>query len=407
MSVQLDKDIVRLKDQLEKQLGWGPVTEWHSKMFDELSDKVFQSTKVMLSVATLKRFFGVVRHDGVPSITTLDALSQFVGKENWRDFKLSAKSPSINLRTPRKSVYVTIGFVLAIVTLSLIGNRRPEVVINASEFSFTSKVLSKEYPNSVVFDFSIPASIRTDSLHIQQYWDHTKTISIRKDQTQATGIYYFPGYFKAKLMVDGQEAQSHDLFLKSEGWLGMIEYEPTPKYFEPVEVASSLSFPEEIIQEVQALEKPVISSFHYIDDLGNISGDNFHFTTTIQSTFDDRWAVCQAMTLYFIGSTGAMLIPFSKIGCSSDNNLLLNDVYVRGKKNDLSALSADFSKSVTLDIYVADQLVSISIDGKEVYTKAYKSPMGKLVGARFKFKGLADVQEFSLQDLPGNTIPLQ
>ncbi|MEM7296633.1 MAG: hypothetical protein AAF391_00025 [Bacteroidota bacterium] len=407
MSEKLEKDIVRLKDQLEKTLGWGSVAGWHSKMFDELSEQVFQSTKVMLSIATLKRFFGVVKHEGAPSITTLDALSQFVGKENWRDFKLAANSTSINFRTPRKSVYVTIGFVLAIVTISLIGNRGPEMVINAAEFSFTSKVLSKEYPNSVVFDFQIPASIRADSLFIQQYWDPTKTISISKDQTQATGIYYFPGYFKAKLMVDGQTAQSHDLFLKSEGWLGMIEYESTPKYFQPIVNNTTLSFPPEIVNEVMVREEPVVSSFHYIDDLGDVSGDNFSLKTSIQSTFDDRWAVCQSLRIYFIGSTGAMIIPFSKIGCISDNNLMLNDVYLRGKEHDLSALSADFSQPVELDIQVKDQQVTISIDGKEVYIQRYESSMGTLVGTRFKFNGLADVGSFSLRDIQGSMIPLQ
>ncbi|MEQ9007543.1 MAG: hypothetical protein RLP12_06645, partial [Ekhidna sp.] len=200
---------------------------------------------------------------------------------------------------------------------------------------------------------------------------------------------------------------AHDLFLKSEGWLGLIEYAPTPKYFVPEIDGTALSFPEEIKKEIIAREKPVVSSFHFIDDLGRVSGDNFSFSATVKNVFDDRWAVCQAMSIYFIGSTGAMIIPFSKIGCSSDNNLMLNDTYLRGKEHDLSPLSADFTDPVELSIQVEKKQVSILIGGKEVYTEAYKESMGKLVGARIKFKGLGEVLDFKLKDQNGELVLLQ
>ena len=394
-----EQDIKRLQTEIENKLGWGSASSWHSSMFDELSEQVFEYTQIMLSVPTLKRFFGVVKHTGAPSITTLDALSVFVGKENWRAFKLSGGVPKSKVRKPRKSIYVTIGFILAIVTISLIGNKRPEVVINASEFMFTSRVLSKEYPNSVVFDLDIPETLRADSLKIQQYWDPTKTINISKDQKQATGIYYYPGYFHAKLLVDGQVANEHELFLKSNGWLGLVEYRPVPKYFKPDEKADGgIDFPESIVEEVQLLENPVESSFHFIDDLGDISGDNFRFATTIKNSFDDKWAVCQTLRIYFLGTTGAMIIPFSKIGCASDNNLMLNDVYLRGKENDLSALSADFSEPVNLSIQVENKRLTVSIDQEEVYSQSYQESMGKLVGLRFKFKGLGEVLRYEIKD---------
>lgn len=406
-STNADKNISRLRAEIERHLDWGDVSSWHSKMFDELSEKVFASTNVLLSVPTLKRFFGVVNHEGAPSITTLDALSQFIGKENWRVFKTTGPIRRKKERVSGKSIYVTIGFVLALVTISLISNKRPEVIINTSAFAFSSEVLSNEYPNSVVFNFKIPPTLRTDSLHIQQYWDPTKTVLIKRDQTQATGIYYYPGYFRAKLMADGQSVLEHDLFLKSNGWLGMVDYEPIPKYFEPVVQGSSLSYPNEIIEEVSQLDQPVVTTFHYIDDLGAISGDNFTLETTIKNVFDDRWAVCHRLGIYFIGTTGAFIVPFSKVGCSSDNNLMLNDVYLRGKEHDLSSLSADFSNTVDLKISVIEKKMTVSISGTEVYTQDYNDSMGELVGLRFRFEGLGEVTEFQLYDQRSQLVPLQ
>ena len=102
--------------------------------------------------------------------------------------------------------------------------------------------------------------------------------------------------------------------------------------------------------------------------------------TTIENTFAERWAVCQAFSIYFIGTDGAMIIPFSKIGCSSDNNLMLNDVYLNGKENDLSPLSADFSVPVDLTISIQNKVLQVSIDGKDVYEANYTETMGRASG---------------------------
>ena len=154
------KQLDQLRKELEAQLQWGDASQWHSKMFNELSDKVFEATNVMLSATTLKRFFQVVKFEGQPSVTTLDALSHYIGKENWRVFKQSYQTPKQKrFKMPKKSVYIGLGFALALTTIALIGNREPALVINSSEFAFESKVLSKEYPNSVVFDFNIPNTV--------------------------------------------------------------------------------------------------------------------------------------------------------------------------------------------------------------------------------------------------------
>lgn len=400
-----NKHIEWLQKDVEKKVGWGPCTSWHSKMFDELSEEIFQRTHVSLSVATLKRFFGVVTYDGLPSVTTLDTLAKFLGEENWTTYKANRQRKlNWRIKGPGKTTYVAIGFVLAIVTISLLSNRRPELVINSSEFEFTSTVLSKDFPNTVVFDFSIPEDLRADSFKIQQYWDPTKTVTIDRTQTQATAIYYHPGYFEAKLLVDGQTVKRHDLFLKSNGWLGQIEYASTPKYFDPVIGENSLRFPEEIYEEVSKLEERTVTSFHFIDDLGTISGDNFTLHATLRNTFDDRWAVCHAIRIYVLATTGAFVIPFSKIGCSAEDNLLLNDVYLKGTSNDLSALSADFTDDTSIEVAVVNQQVRITINDEFAYENTYHESMGQVVGLRFKFVGLGEVVSFELFDQNGTQV---
>lgn len=396
----MEKELERLKIEIEKHLGWGVVSEWHSSMFNELSEKIFEATNVNLSIATLKRFFGVVKHEGTPSITTLDALSQFLKYENWRDFKLkSVKITSPKFRLPnKKGVYISLGFVLCFAIISLIANRRPEVVVNSSEFTFSSQVKSMEYPNTVVFNFSLPDNLKSDSLVIQQSWDPTKTVEIRRDQNTATGIYYQPGYFRAKLLVEGQIVKEHDLFLKSNGWLGTLDYAPIPKYFRPELKGKVMMAPKEIEEEVQASEEMLVTTYQYVDDFGDVSDDNFTFSAQVENHSDEIWAVCKMMSLYFLGSEGALIVPFSKIGCSSEVDIMLNDVYLDGKENDLSALSSDFTGATDIKVSVNQKKLTVSISGKEVYTQSYNMSIGKLVGLRFRFLGTGQINEFHLFD---------
>ncbi|WP_420385696.1 hypothetical protein [Roseivirga sp.] len=395
----MEKEIERLRKAIEKKLGWGAADQWHSSMFNELSEQIFKSTNISLSVTTLKRFFGAVNYTGKPSITTLDAIAQFLDFENWRDFKQQNQSsvkPRFKLPN-KKGVYAAFGFVLCFFIISLVANRQPEVVINSSEFTFGSEVKSMEYPNTVVFDFSMPKDLKSDSLLIQQSWDATKTVPVKADQTQATAIYYIPGYFRAKLLVEGEIVKEHDLFLKSNGWLATIDYMPIPRYFDLDEQSfEGYAIPEAMRSEMNLAEEPVISSFHYVDDLGDVTDEQFSLSATVENLSTQPWAVCKRMSIYLLGSEGALAIPFSTIGCSSESNIMMNDVYLSGKEHDLSALSNDFQDPTKISVQVQMKQMSVSIDDELVFEGAYNASIGKLVGFRFRFLGIGQVSDLHL-----------
>jgi len=71
----------------ESNTGWGDSDEWSSQDFVILSEKIQERTGVALSHVTLKRVWGKVKYDSLPNTHTLDTLVQFLGYENWRDFK--------------------------------------------------------------------------------------------------------------------------------------------------------------------------------------------------------------------------------------------------------------------------------------------------------------------------------
>lgn len=87
--------------QIADRLGWGPISTWSQKEFEQLSDEIFDKTSVRLSITTLKRAFGRLNYDGVPYKTTLDTLAKFNDFGNWYLFSLSAVQENEQATLPR------------------------------------------------------------------------------------------------------------------------------------------------------------------------------------------------------------------------------------------------------------------------------------------------------------------
>ncbi|WP_420399718.1 hypothetical protein [Flagellimonas sp.] len=395
--------------QIEESLGWGPSQDWHNDVFIELSERIQQRTKVLLSPVTLKRVWGRIDYQSAPSKTTLNTLAQFAGFENWRDFK--GASPSKTKHPLLKVVNANLGVIMlsaSVMTVifisffSLKGTSNDNTTIDPESIVFKSKPIAKGLPNSVVFDLDL-GEISSDSIHIQQYWDPTKTISLKPGQTQATGQYYSPGYFRAKLLVDGKPIKQHDLFIKSEGWLGTLDYQPIPKYITAEEIDDGkLSFPKVVHNEVIKNEQPINTTYHLVQDFDSISGDNFVLRSSLQNVYRDKWAVCQKSYVIVLGTKGAMVFSFSIPGCSSDLGVMMNDVYLSGKEHDLSGLGLDLSQPRDITIRVKDKQVEIFAADASLFTGSYNQSVGRVVGVRYRFLGLGEVINSQLQDIDGN-----
>ncbi|MGX1930113.1 hypothetical protein [Flagellimonas sp. 2504JD4-2] len=404
------KWVQKCLQQIEAQLGWGASNSWHNDMFIELSERIQQKTKVLLSPVTLKRVWGRIDYHSAPSITTLNTLSQFADFDNWRDFKgrySKKKGSSISKKiSTNLGVIMLSASVMTVIFISFYSLRDPNTEntsIDISKVVFESRPIAKGLPNSVVFELDL-SEINSDSIHIQQYWDPTKTIDLSPGQTQATGQYYFPGYFRAKLLVDGIAIKQHDLFIKTEGWQGTLDYRPIPKYVASQDIYDTkLSFPSGIIKEMSSEENPLSATFHMVKDFGTISGDNFELRSTIQNTYRDKWAVCQKAWVIILGTKGAMVISFSIPGCVSELGVMMNDVYVNGKEHDLSGLGLDLSEPKEILLHVKDKKLTILLEDQELFSSSYNESIGRVAGLRYRFLGAGEVSKSILSDLQGET----
>ena len=399
---------------IEEKLGWGTSRSWHNDMFIELSERIQQQTKVLLSPVTLKRVWGRIDYKSAPSITTLNTLAQFAGFQNWRDFKgkNSVKRPGrISRRVSANlGVIVLSASIMTIIFISFYSLRSPNTPaqpIDPSDLVFKSRPVTLGLPNSVVFDLDL-GSITSDSIFIQQYWDPTKTIELMPGQKQATGQYYYPGYFRAKLLVDGEELKQHDLFIKTDGWLATLDYKPVPKYIEKEKIShNKLSFSSEILNEIASSGDPLRSTFHLVDDFKEISGDNFILWTTMRNTYREKWAVCQLAALMVLGTKGALVIRLGIPGCASELSVMMNDTYLNGKEHDLSGLSLDLSRPRDIEMRVRNKALKVLFEGKEHFSGSYANSIGRIVGLRYQFLGAGEVTRIRLDDILSNETIIQ
>ncbi|WP_024770128.1 hypothetical protein [Aquimarina macrocephali] len=394
--------------EIEEKLKWGNSDQWHNDVFIELSESIQQNTGILLSPTTLKRVWGKVNYKSAPSISTLNTLSQFAGYANWRDFKNKndVKKPSWVEKkiTHNLGVIMVSASIMTVVFISfysMIGAKNDTITdTDFSKITFSSRPITEGLPNSVVFDFDLN-TIKSDSIYIQQFWDVTKTIKIRPEQKKATGIYYFPGYFGAKLLVDGKIIKEHDLFITSNSWMSTIDYKPIPKYVANTDLLRDrLSFSNIILNEIKSTIEPVVSTFHLVKDFGDVSGDNIRIKTSVRNLYREKWAVCQKLRIVILGTNGALIVPFSIPGCVSDINVMLNDVYLRGKEHDLSAFGVDFSDFRAIDINIKEKKVAVFIDDKEIYSRQYNKSIGKFVGIRYRFLGAGEVSYLNITEDP-------
>lgn len=405
-------DLTHCRHQIEQMSGLGSGEGWTTADFERLSERIQEKTGAYLSVTTLKRVWGKVRYDSSPTTTTLNVLVQYLGYPNWHDFT-QPTTPSAQpvpgpspLRTAPPPTHtnshgllswvVHYGMMIGFFGVLAIGLASDgPAPLSPQAFSFSSRPVTQGIPNSVVFEYDATAS-RTDSVFIQQSWDPTRRQRVSRTGHQHTSIYYYPGYYRAKLVVGKQIVREHDLLIRSEGWHIAVAQEPVPLYFRASEVIrqGKLSLPASLIEASHMPMQPRTPKvrYRYFQELAGLRSDNFVFETRLRHDYRVGSAVCQQTRLLIHGKGTMFFIPLSAKGCVSDLFLGLGGYEVDGRNADLSAFGVDFSNWVDLRCEVIHNQARVWVNGQLAYqaTIPPSSPVD-LVGITYEFTGTGSV----------------
>lgn len=409
-------------ETIESRLQWGPVDEWSTADFEELSDRIAEETGRTLGATTLKRVWGRVRYDSSPSRHTLDTLSQFVGASSWRDFQRASQEVSrevelanigaddstpeaVSLNPPtRRLTGVLVAALFTVVVLFWIRRDGQDLIADTTQVnvSFDSRTVSEGLPNSVVFDYQL-SGIVADSFFIQQSWDARLRDSIDPEQSQFTSIYYYPGHFRAKLIADTLVLREHPLIVPTAGWDVLIQRSgPVPIYAEPIPIGTDLGLrldPDWVRSSVpDLLEGGRQMNVFVVGQFDPVPSQSVVLRTRIRLDVDPAFAACQAATINLMATTGWISVPFARTGCSSGMNLTAGERQISGQTNDLSSLGVDLSSWTDIVIAVRDRLVFVEINDQPVFQTAFSQEIGDVIGVRYRFEGNGMIESASLED---------
>jgi hypothetical protein len=438
-----DQALPRCLRQIEDKVGWGSSEEWSTADFERLGEQIAGETGVSLSVTTLKRVWGRVKYASAPTETTLNALAAFAGYASWRDCRnalppvavaaepvpapvsvpgisvpdvtpghrpdvTTSERKSVERRQSRRGWLVGVGLVALLAgVLVFFQNHAAPQPLNPADFSFSSRPVTRGIPNSVVFRYDASAS-PTDSVFIQQSWDPRRRQAVPREGHEFTSIYYYPGFFKAKLLVGGRVVREHGLLVPSDGWMVAVSQEPVPVYFDPQGTVRDgvLHLPVAAIvgRNVPMQPRPPSVRYSNVRDLKGLRNDNFTFETRLRSDFRTGSAACQNVMLDLMCEEDMIFIPLCAKGCVANLSLYLAGHEVRPAQADLSGLGFEPDQWVTVRCEVRNRRMQLFVDGRKAYEATFLNKPARLVGVSYEFEGTGSVDYVRYSRLNGEVV---
>jgi|GEM_PF-853675 len=409
----------KARQKLEQKLGWGTVEEWSSEDFQNLSDAILAATDLSLSITTLKRLVGRVHYNATPHPTTLNAIARFLGFDNWRVFKQNLRTPpspveekatpviptsvEIPATKAKRTVPALFLILLVLIVLLLVGWRTQVTKVKAfsaevkEQVQFSTHPVVEGLPNTVVFKYDL-GNITGKSFEIQQSWDQRRRFTIDPTRQEVTATYYYPGYYRAKIVVDDQVIKEHDLFINSNGWMAAIEQQPSPQYILPEEWQRSpyLSLQPELVASLHKREEIPVLAYYLVQDFGDLKSSDFKLETRLRHTFRNGKAPCQFSYFTINCTDGFMRIPMSSAGCVGEISARFSDLVFSGAKMDLSRLAYQDREWQAIQLSVSNKQVELKINQTPVLSGQFSKDIGEVVGFRFKFQGAGEVDELKV-----------
>jgi|GEM_PF-7041712 len=429
----------RLKSHVENKLEWGVSDDWRHSDYKNLSEVVYNESKILLSTSTLKRVWGKIKYEGMPNATTLDALSIFIGYTNWLDFKNKAKNkpntvdetvpstisseviskPDTTFPTNKLLAYAAV-LVLMIVSIFILKSFVSVDQANTVEIpdNFVFEVAGTSVngiPQTVMIDLDI-SGFDVDSLYLIEA-SRMKREYLNKNQKRHPYFCALPGTQTVTLMHGNQMIKQLKFFVRTKGWQAVTSEKDKGKYASwlvnlPTFLPSAplengfLTVSEKTLEthNVEVTEN-VWTSFYNFNDF-DINSSDYSLTTRIRNSFEDGATTCQIAICSITTESGLHEVWLVAPGCSKFTHLLFgNGKMLDNKVVDLSEFEVDLNEWQNVAWKVEDKHVKVYINSKEVYNGNYDTDVGKITGLKYQFKGAGGkVDYLRLRDKEGNIL---
>ena len=387
-----------------------------------MQERLTTETGVSLSPSTLRRIWGRVDYQHLPSSTTLNTLAQFAGYPDWRLFvrTLTAEStPPIPVVAPRAASTqwqllirrrALARWLLVGVSLLLLGGlvalsyHRPATA--KPVYQFSSQPVTRSIPNSVVFTYDATAA-PTDSVYLQQSWDPHRRVPVAKMGHTYAALYYEPGFYQAQLVVGRKMVKKHPLLLATQGWLGAIMTSPVPTYLSAAEFQQPglLRLSVAMVQHHQVALEPQVPwvKFFNVGNFQPVPLANFSFNCDLKNEYRLGAGACQLTAITLLTTGTPITIPLAAKGCVAELELVDGTHSVFGRTTNLAGFGVNFVDWVHVGCASVGRELHYFINGQQVYASPLPREPLTIIGVAYSFQGTGAVRATTLRTA-GNVV---
>ena len=402
--------------------GYTDIAQMTQRDYDYISSEIEKKSGILISGTTIKRL-SVGDFSRLPQVATLNAIANYFDFKTWQDLKTSRSvaikpekeiTSSITRKNEykflnKKLVYFTASLLLIIVILRLfLFKSSPDSISNAEKAKFSCQRSTRnDMPNTAIFNYDID-QVQADSFFIQQSWDKNRRKRIYKNTHTLTDIYYEPGYHIAKLIANDSIIRTIDVHIPTDRWFFYAidnianyipEYIKTDKYLNNGILGLSA---QQVKENNIDITKDKLYHYTYFPSEMTVKSNNFRLKTRIRMN-EVRNSLCPYITIELFCQGYFILMKTTNKGCANKASLLLGRE-IKGNETDLTALTFDVSQWTDVEIASANNIVTIYINNKEVYSAPSFHPIKYISGLAFISNGLCEVDSVELTGLDGKSV---
>lgn len=384
----------------------------------KLSEEIFEATGTSISISTLRRIFNE-DFSGYPQISTLDAFAKYIGYPDWKTYVKDHASSEIHehgssrkkLRVGRKLIYGIAGAVILALMLYLLYGRSNISEVGYDNIEFSCYDFNHtEMPVIVYFKYDLK-DIECDSASIQPLgYAGGDEFNIDVSDSIASYSYLWPETFNAKLAVDGKPVKNLIIRLVTNSWKAALSNTKDGfyvKYFDDKEIYSGgkMAFSDNVLKSNHfSTEDIEATSYHLYKDF-TVDGDSLHFETRIKCSPLERTENSGNLSLSLYFEKASIHLPVALVK-SIEKHLNLHVFYqdFSSKNTNLSGLYTNLENWNLLGMETADRTFRLSLNDSLVFETQYDTNPGKLIGIRYVFNGMGEVDYVRFSSQAGKLI---
>ncbi|GJM64372.1 hypothetical protein [Persicobacter diffluens] len=404
----------KLKEKLLQKIEVKHIESLTNSDFERLSQLIFERTQTMLSVTTLKRFFGKVSvsENYKTSNSTLNTLSCFVGYDSWEEFQKAHRPVRLHFKLPvfnKWSVFGSLSlFIVVAFFLLLPTSEKPTLEIGLRKLSGT-------FPFTVSFDYQI----KGQDQYFVKFEQYHSLEPLSADYQRISHIYEFPGFYNILIYKKREGIENYQVVdtlqahIQYPDWMGETYHSGTKsdaKRVLQVDYNGELMIsPSQVVKVGMDSSSLYFTSMMYSKPMP-VDLDDFSFEGFLQMDTHQDEDFCKWIDLQLTGEFGRKIwLTFVPEGCDRWAKVVISEHQRDGYHHDNQAfMIKDKMKWHQVNIQSKNGVVKVVVDGKQILQQKYQLPLGQLmaVNCRANRSGKFKELKFNGQSMEKSLIVL-